>query len=272
MGSTPTWHLPWPELADPADGPDGYQDLAVAVDAALTTAAGTAAFLIGTEATRPPAAPGNNGSGYYATDSGRLYVSDGTKWMLVISGSQAVTTLPSSPSDGQEVDLVDNVANPSWRFRLRYNAARTTEAGAYKWERVAGEYLADQSGPSMGALVPTYNATLTSGPVWTAPRSGVYSLVAEAYATVNAVNGGTNHRTDFTLVWNGAVVMSEQALVCEVVPNNANVSQVREDSISVAWIGTLLAGQTVQFRTTSGPNATGLLAPHSLIVRPLRVG
>jgi hypothetical protein len=35
MGQTDIYDLPWPELGDPSDGPDGYQDLALATEAAL---------------------------------------------------------------------------------------------------------------------------------------------------------------------------------------------------------------------------------------------
>lgn len=35
MGTTDIFKLPWPELVDPADGPDGFQDLAVASEVAL---------------------------------------------------------------------------------------------------------------------------------------------------------------------------------------------------------------------------------------------
>jgi len=35
MGATDVYQLPWPELGDLADGPDGYQDLAKATEAAL---------------------------------------------------------------------------------------------------------------------------------------------------------------------------------------------------------------------------------------------
>lgn len=35
MGATPVYALPYPELSDPADGPDGYRDLAQATEGAL---------------------------------------------------------------------------------------------------------------------------------------------------------------------------------------------------------------------------------------------
>jgi hypothetical protein len=42
MGSTPLYTLPWPELPDVADGPDAYQKLAVATEAAIKTQADAA--------------------------------------------------------------------------------------------------------------------------------------------------------------------------------------------------------------------------------------
>lgn len=36
MGKTAIYQLPWPELPDTADGPDGYEDLALATEAGLT--------------------------------------------------------------------------------------------------------------------------------------------------------------------------------------------------------------------------------------------
>jgi len=45
------------------------------------------------------------------------------------------TTLPASPADGQEYVLVDNVANPTYQWRLRYN---TASSSPYKWEYVGG--------------------------------------------------------------------------------------------------------------------------------------
>ena len=36
MGASPNYKFPWPELVEPADGPDGFEDLATAVDADMT--------------------------------------------------------------------------------------------------------------------------------------------------------------------------------------------------------------------------------------------
>jgi len=40
MGATATYQLPWPELPELADGPDGFQDLALATEAAINNNTG----------------------------------------------------------------------------------------------------------------------------------------------------------------------------------------------------------------------------------------
>jgi hypothetical protein len=45
------------------------------------------------------------------------------------------TSLPGSPSDGQEAILVDSTSNPTYQWRFRYNAGSSS---SYKWEFVGG--------------------------------------------------------------------------------------------------------------------------------------
>src|SRR4029450_8789457 len=45
------------------------------------------------------------------------------------------TTLPASPSDGQQAVLVDSTTNPTYIWQFRYNAGSSS---AYKWEYVGG--------------------------------------------------------------------------------------------------------------------------------------
>lgn len=58
MGATPVYALPYPELSDPADGPDGYRDLAQATEGALL------ALISGSKATNDVAIW--NGTGWIA--------------------------------------------------------------------------------------------------------------------------------------------------------------------------------------------------------------
>lgn len=74
MPNTPTYQLPYPTLADPPNGPDGFQKLATATDTALL---GNRAFAPYTSTTRPAH---RAGLAIFETDTGVVMVSDGTTW------------------------------------------------------------------------------------------------------------------------------------------------------------------------------------------------
>src|SRR6516164_9624771 len=108
---------------------------------------------------RPPrlaGAPASPAVGelYYNTGNNTLYYWNGTAWAGAGVGASGPaggdltgnypnptlkipygTTLPASPVDGQEAILVDSITNPTYQWRLRYNAGSTS---AYKWEFVGG--------------------------------------------------------------------------------------------------------------------------------------
>jgi len=92
------------------------------------------------------------------------------------------TTLPASPTDGQEFILVDSLTLPTYHWRLRYHAGR---GDANKWELVGGPPL--QLGPQGSVVVSTTGdppTDMTGGPTFVIPRSGVYLVRAEAFVQV----------------------------------------------------------------------------------------
>lgn len=94
MGVSPRLQLPWPELTVLADGPDAFQDLAMAIDNA-------AIYGQGTFANRPISTagqPGIQGRLYAATDLNPVivYLDTGTAWVAVgavLPGSIGTTQL-----------------------------------------------------------------------------------------------------------------------------------------------------------------------------------
>jgi hypothetical protein len=110
------------------------------------------------------------------------------------------TSLPPNPADGTEAILVDSVTNPSYQWRLRYNAESTS---AYKWEFIGGtpfrSYVTPQETTTNTGFVPL----TTAGPQLTAPNAGEYKVMLENFSYnltagngaqmalfVNAVNSG----------------------------------------------------------------------------------
>ena len=79
------------------------------------------------------------------------------------------TTLPGSPTDGQEYVLVDSLTAPTYVWRFRYNAS---SASAYKWEFIGGSpFIVLNAGST------PYSAALST---WWNPVSGLQSAPVRA--------------------------------------------------------------------------------------------
>ena len=115
------------------------------------------------------------------------FVYDGTSWKEVSADVASIpygTTLPSTPSDGQEAILVDSITNPSYQWHFRYNAQSTS---AYKWEFIGGS----QAHQALGNFSNT-----TGGSTWVyanllnLPRAGDWDVAFQAsVAATNATLG-----------------------------------------------------------------------------------
>jgi hypothetical protein len=128
--TTPRLALPYPVPDDTVDVPRDVKALTDKLDPLATT------FLQGTAASRPVA--GVSGRLHYATDTGVVSYDTGTAWVTVAapssSGVPLVTSLPSSPADGQEVYYqVDATNGIVWHLRYR-----VASSSPYKWEVVGG--------------------------------------------------------------------------------------------------------------------------------------
>jgi len=103
------------------------------------------------------------------------------------------TTLPASPTDGQEYVLVGSTTNPTYQWRFRYNAG---SASAYKWELVGGAPWIKQG--NVNAVCNTKTQTATAGwwydPTFMGfvlPRSGDYIIQATGNLYSNSGATGT---------------------------------------------------------------------------------
>jgi len=99
------------------------------------------------------------------------------------SGTSFVTTLPSSPVDGQEVYYqADGTNGVIWHLRYR-----TASASTYKWEYVGGTALSSEVPASEGIPASgSYGNLATVGPSVTVPLAGEYDIYAGAQLTTNA--------------------------------------------------------------------------------------
>lgn len=164
-GTTPHLGLPYPTSTDlVSNGAAAIQSLATALD-------GSVLYQQGAYAAMPATVPAS-GNLYYATDTGQLFVSNGTAWMAVDPLTPAVTSLPVSPIDGQVVDFVADGAN-GVVWQLRYRAASSS---TYKWERIGGAAMQAEIQTAEASPGSSFGDCATVGPSVVLPLGGDYDI------------------------------------------------------------------------------------------------
>jgi hypothetical protein len=155
----------------------------------------------------------------------------GLRWANPPSGAAPSygTTLPATPSDGQEHILVDSLTNPTYQWRFRYNAGSTS---AYKWEFIGGDALAsaDASDVQIGATTGQWLDPATPGPLVTVPRPGDYDVEA-----MSSVYSTVANATGFLGLWLGTATS---------IASIAYVAAVANSQIGFTILGTGLAAST----------------------------
>lgn len=87
-------------------------------------------------------------------------------------GPTVVTSLPSNPYDGQEIEYVaDSTNGVVWRFRYR-----AASGSSYKWEFVGGRPLYSEVTTTESTTSGSYAALATAGPSVALPFAGDYDV------------------------------------------------------------------------------------------------
>lgn len=178
-----------------------------------------------------------------------------------------VTTLPSTPVDGQEVYYQNAaMATAGLLWHLRYRSAAT---GSYKWEYIGGgalqHYISAVEGKTAGAAI---GDLATIGPQITIPLPGVYDVDwGFAYGNHTGQAG-----SGFTMALDGcgatATARSSDAAFGAVdVANQGAQAGRNRMTLTLTPIGTLKAQYTV-----GGSSGVGQFGRRSLSATPLRVG
>lgn len=84
-----------------------------------------------------------------------------------------VTALPGSPTDGQEVILVDSLTVPTYAWRFRYVSGITD---ANKWLYCGGDPAFIEITNQDATTSATFIALANAGPVFAIPRAGIYDV------------------------------------------------------------------------------------------------
>lgn len=169
------------------------------------------------------------------------------------------TSLPGSPSDGQEAVLVDSVTNPSYQWRFRFNAGSTS---AYKWEFIGGSDAhvvvgADETTTTTGAWL----ELTTVGPLVTLPRAGDYEAIGGA---------NTYHSAAATVTYFGITNGTTTPPFAAATYNTAVNAVIPSGTSSYRFTG-LAANSDIRCRYYNGTAGTAHWTNRWLRVHPVRV-
>jgi hypothetical protein len=172
-----------------------------------------------------------------------------------------VSSLPTSPVDGQEIDyLADTTGGVIWRLRYR-----TASASSYKWEYVGGsEMVRNQTGDA-GTISTGSFVEPPGSPTLTLPLSGDYFITV--FGQFSRTGAG---------VGNAQVRVSTSSAVL-ILPGDARFQGSGFTSpnpdlvtVSIAGVATGLAAAGVLRYYVVGGGMT--CSVRTIILRPVRVG
>jgi hypothetical protein len=176
------------------------------------------------------------------------------------------TSLPGSPTDGQEIYYQDTgqMATDGIVWHLRYRSG----GGTYKWEFVGGSALRGSSAAEPTLTNKTTFQDLDGSPVIvTLPLAGEYEVVAAA----QIVMSGTGFAQYAYAITNSSnTVQSEATAALSAFMEGASGTSGNVYANNLYTIST--AGWKLRERGRTGGNYSAIYARRRVIVRPIRVG
>lgn len=174
-----------------------------------------------------------------------------------------VTSLPSSPVDGQEIFYAADATN-GVIWHLRY---RSGSSSSYKWEFIGGAMLkATDVATSQATTSSTYTDLTTAGPSVTAPLAGDYDVFAEALL-------GSTAATNFTLTVAlkiGSAATSDNDIIFKLALYANNQTWILPSRGTIRR--TVAANDVLKLQYKTNNSASGSFENRRLSVIPVRVG
>jgi hypothetical protein len=200
----------------------------------------------------------------YETDTDRTLLWNGSSWYPP-SASTLITSLPSTPTDGQIINYVaDSTNGIVWTFRYR-----AASSSSYKWEFIGGpaaySYVGpnDYNGSRQTISTLTFGDLATVGPSFTTPFAGdwdcTFNVLAETNGTATHVRVWATG--DSSLNWNFG---DSQAYNANQL-NATHAGTIRRTGIA--------SGSTLKLQyAVSNAGVTAAFWNRRLYVTPVRIG
>jgi hypothetical protein len=199
-------------------------------------------------------AKGSTGQVLSVSADGSLY------WKAESGGgsTSAVTALPGSPSDGDEVLFMDSLTVPTYTWHLRYISGKASN----KWQFIGGSPMVAAVTASEATTSTSYANLTTSGPSLTLPVAGDYQITYGAM-----INGGSDNAQPVASFATSAAASDTDRI--EGAPISAEQTYM-SPSRSVKKTGLTAAAVTMKYKVTSA--GSGTFALRWLNIIPIAIG
>lgn len=202
-----------------------------------------------------------NGSAWVkptGTPDGTKFLRDDGTWQSVSSLTTGYgTSLPGSPTDGQEYVLVDSTSAPTYQWRFRYNAG---SGSSYKWEFVGGspKVVSSDAASTMSSDSFADTATVLST---TVPLDGDWDITV--MGRIQITSGASTGTPGFSYSVGGTAAADEWAATAAAQSSYSGERTYR-------WTG-LTAGTTVTHKSRKYVGTNGNALSRRLLFLPVRV-
>lgn len=177
---------------------------------------------------------------------------------VVPAAATYVTSLPSSPTDGQEIYYAANATNGViWHFRYR--------SAASKWEFVGGPPLVASVATTQTTTSTSYTALTTAGPSITLPLAGDYDVTigADIYGGYDSSFNPVSAMMSYDIGATGA--SNADAIIYGAYALTASVSSVRRKT------GLSAVTLTAKYKANSNPANAPSFSNRFMLITPVRI-
>lgn len=192
--------------------------------------------------------------------TGQALVWNGTKWAPGSVTTSMVTALPGSPTDGQEIVLVDSLTAPTYQWHLKYVSAKASN----KWIAVGGAPAVATVGTAESTNSTSWTDLTTAGPSITVPVAGSYHITMGVVITPSA-----DYQTIGWAAKLGSAATSDNDGFFEPASNMGASDYPRQMTLGPR---TLAASDVVKMQYRVGGSYTPTYKRRQLIIHPLQLG
>jgi hypothetical protein len=165
------------------------------------------------------------------TPSSSTFLRGDGSWAAVSTTISVGTSLPGSPTNGQQYIYTDSTTAPTYQWLLQYDSSIS---GSYKWRFIGGFALMAFVDTEQSTTSTSYTDLTTTGPTVTSPLAGTYLVRQGCYAYRSTGSTNINAYMSYNVGGTGAVDADAARMVAHTGSNTSHATGTMERQKTVA--------------------------------------